>query len=79
MAAGKPEQAALEYNRAVKAQPDEKLNWMALVQALRTANDPRVDQVIQRAPADIQPALTAVPPAATAAPAAVPAGPSTTP
>ncbi|HEX9107898.1 MAG TPA: tetratricopeptide repeat protein [Longimicrobiales bacterium] len=79
MAAGKPGPAALEYERAVKAQPDEKLNWMALVQALRAANDPRVDQVIQRAPADIQPLLTAVPAAATPLPGATPGGPTVTP
>jgi len=69
MAAGRPQQAVPEYERAVKAGPNDKLNWIGLVQALRASNDPRVDQVIQRAPADIQPALTALgPPAGVASP-----------
>ncbi len=69
MAAGRPQQAVAEYERAVKALPSEKLNWIGLVQALRATNDPRVEQVIQRAPPDIQPALTALGPPPGVAPA----------
>ncbi len=57
MAAGQPSKAAIEYDAAIRADPSEKLNWLALVQALRAANDPRVEDVIQRAPADVQAAL----------------------
>src|SRR5512146_729264 len=52
MAAGQPGRAALEYERAVQGAPKEKLNWVAWVQALRASNDPRVGDVIQRAPPD---------------------------
>jgi hypothetical protein len=57
MAAGQPAKAAIEYDAAIRAEPNEKLNWLALVQALRAANDPRVEDVIQRAPADVQASL----------------------
>ncbi len=70
MAAARPQLAIGEYERAVKAKPDDKLNWIGLVQALRASNDPRVEQVIQRAPPDIQPALTALGPPVEATPAA---------
>lgn len=69
MAARRPQQAIAEYERAVKAEPSEKLNWIGLVQALRASNDPRAEQVIQRAPPDIQPALTALGPPPGVAPA----------
>lgn len=61
MAAGQPARAALEYERAVQAAPKEKLNWIGWVQALRASNDPRVAEVIRRAPPDAQAVLTAPP------------------
>ncbi len=57
MAAGQPPRAALEFEKAVRAEPKEKLNWIGWVQALRASGDPRVAEVIQRAPADAQPYL----------------------
>ncbi len=59
MAAGQPSRAATEYERAVQAAPKEKLNWIGWVQALRASNDPRVGDVIRRAPPDAQAFLTA--------------------
>lgn len=64
MAAGQPARAAVEYQAAVRAQPNDKVNWLALVQALRATNDPRTESVIMNAPPDIQPALRAAAPAA---------------
>lgn len=62
MAAGQPARAAVEYQAAVRAQPGDRVNWMALVQALRATNDPRAESVILSAPPDMQPALRAAPP-----------------
>ncbi len=62
MAAGQPARAAVEYERAVRTDPKEKLNWIAWVQALRASNDPRVAEVIQRAPADAQAEINATRP-----------------
>ena len=62
MAAGQPTRAAVEYERAVRADPKARVNWIAWVQALRASNDPRVAEVIQRAPPDAQAELNATRP-----------------
>ncbi|MBX6364121.1 MAG: tetratricopeptide repeat protein [Gemmatimonadetes bacterium] len=48
MALGRPVPAAARYERAVQLQPDEKMNWLGLIRALRAAGDPRVDQLVPR-------------------------------
>jgi len=48
MALGRPVPAAARYERAVQLQPDEKMNWLGLIRALRAAGDPRVDQLVTR-------------------------------
>jgi cytochrome c-type biogenesis protein CcmH/NrfG len=62
MAAGQPDRAAVEYERAVRVDPKARVNWIAWVQALRASNDPRVAEVIQRAPPDAQAELNAIRP-----------------
>lgn len=50
MALNRPDFAAQQFRQAVQLQPDERLNWIGLVRALRAAGDPSADEVLQRAP-----------------------------
>jgi tetratricopeptide (TPR) repeat protein len=54
----RPVAAVPQFMRAVEAQPDLHANWIALIQALRTADDPTADEWLQRAPAEVRAALT---------------------
>lgn len=49
--------AIAQYERAVEYGPDEPLNWVALIRALRSAGDARAELRLQDAPADVQAAL----------------------
>lgn len=49
--------AIAQYERALEYDPDQPLNWAALIQALRAAGDGRAEGLLQDAPADIQAAL----------------------
>lgn len=68
MALGRPDLAAPEFQRAVDLQPGEKVNWIGWIRALRAANDPRVDEVIRRAPPDVQALLSGTAPPTTTQP-----------
>lgn len=52
-----PASAAVQYERALEYDPDNPLNWAALIQALRRLEDPRAEQLLRDAPADVQAAL----------------------
>lgn len=52
--------AIAQYELAVEHGPDEPLNWVALIQALRAAGDASADLRLQDAPADVQAALGGV-------------------
>jgi tetratricopeptide (TPR) repeat protein len=53
-----PGAAAEQYRLAVNADPQEKLNWMGLVRALRAAGSLQAaDQMLKRAPPEVQAAL----------------------
>jgi tetratricopeptide (TPR) repeat protein len=53
-----PGAAAEQYRLAVNADPEEKLNWMGLVRALREAGSLQAaEQMLKRAPPEVQAAL----------------------
>ncbi len=54
MALKRPDFASEQFQQAVQMQPDEKLNWIGLVRALRAAGDPRADEMLHRAPPEAQ-------------------------
>jgi tetratricopeptide (TPR) repeat protein len=56
---GQPETAVRHYDRALEHDPGSPLNWAGLVRALRAMGDPRAEQVLQRAPAEVRAALEA--------------------
>ena len=45
------------YRRAQEIEPGEPANWIGLVRAMRAANDPGAEQVLERAPAEAQAVL----------------------
>ncbi|MGH7467706.1 MAG: tetratricopeptide repeat protein [Longimicrobiales bacterium] len=55
-----PEYAVERFRRAQELDPDEKLNWIGLVHAMRAAGDPSSEQVLQQAPAEVRAAMTRV-------------------
>lgn len=67
----RPEAAVQQYRRAVELEPEQSLAWLGLIRALRAADDPRADEMLRRAPADVRAVL------ATEADTAQPATPAT--
>jgi tetratricopeptide (TPR) repeat protein len=55
-----PQFAVERFRRAQELDPDEKLNWIGLVRAMRAAGDPAAEQVLQQAPAEVRAAMTRV-------------------
>jgi tetratricopeptide (TPR) repeat protein len=53
-----PQLAVQRFRRAQELRPEEKLNWIGLIRALREAHDPAAEQVLQQAPAEVRAALT---------------------
>ncbi len=54
---GRPVTAIAQYERALEHEPEEPLNWAALIRALRATGDPRAEQLLRDAPAEVQAAL----------------------
>jgi tetratricopeptide (TPR) repeat protein len=55
---GQPQLAVQRFRRAQELSPEEKLNWIGLIRALREAHDPAAEQVLQQAPSEVRAALT---------------------
>jgi tetratricopeptide (TPR) repeat protein len=53
-----PQYAVERFRQAQELDPDEKLNWIGLVRALRAAGDPTSERVLQEAPAEVRAAMT---------------------
>lgn len=53
-----PQPAVERFRRAQELNPDEQLNWVGLIRALRASGDPAAEQVLQQAPADVRAKLT---------------------
>jgi tetratricopeptide (TPR) repeat protein len=60
----RPDAAVPRFRQAVELEPEEHASWIALIQAMRRANDPEADEWLRRAPAEVRAALTAAPPRA---------------
>jgi tetratricopeptide (TPR) repeat protein len=54
---GQPRSAVTQYERALERQPDRVVNWASLIRALRTAGDPRADELLRDAPPEVEAAL----------------------
>jgi tetratricopeptide (TPR) repeat protein len=50
--------AVSQFRQAQEIDPEDKLNWIGLIRALRAAGDPEADAVLERAPAEVRAALT---------------------
>ncbi len=55
---GQPQLAVQRFRKAQELDPEEKLNWIGLIRALRAAGDPAAEQALQQAPAEVRAALT---------------------
>src|SRR5262245_31687035 len=53
-----PQLAVARFEQARKLDPEEKLNWIGLIRAMREAGDPAAEQVLQEAPPEVRAALT---------------------
>ncbi|HUG42534.1 MAG TPA: tetratricopeptide repeat protein [Longimicrobiales bacterium] len=51
---GQPTAAVRQYERALEADAEEPRTWAALIRALRAAGDPRAEQLLADAPAEVQ-------------------------
>ncbi|MGH7475210.1 MAG: tetratricopeptide repeat protein [Longimicrobiales bacterium] len=49
--------AAEQYRQALELDPDGTMNWVGLIRALRASGDPRADDLLADAPADVRAAL----------------------
>lgn len=56
-----PSAAIRQYERALEREPEEELNWIGLIRAMRSAGDPRAERLLQDAPPDVQAALRRAP------------------
>lgn len=54
---GRSTAAVAQYERALEYDPENPLNWAALIRALRSLDDPRAEQLLRDAPAEVQAAL----------------------
>jgi tetratricopeptide (TPR) repeat protein len=54
---GQPESAVRQYERALEQDPEQPLNWAALIRALRAVGDPRAEELLQGAPDEVRSAL----------------------
>jgi predicted Zn-dependent protease len=52
-----PQAAVEQYRRALDAAPEDPRSWIGWIRALRMAGDPLADEVLRRAPAEVQAAL----------------------
>lgn len=50
----RPMSAIAQYERALEYEPEQSLNWAALIRALRQMGDPRAEQLLRDAPPDVQ-------------------------
>jgi tetratricopeptide (TPR) repeat protein len=55
---GRPITAIAQYERALEHEPEEPLNWAALIRAFRATGDPRAEQLLRDAPAEVQATLS---------------------
>lgn len=55
---GNPGSAADQYRRALEAEPDNVVGWVGLINALRASGDPSAEEVVRRAPPEVQSALS---------------------
>jgi len=61
----RPTSAVEQFRRAQQADPENDLNWIGLIRALRIAGDPEADVVLSRAPADVRAVFLSNPPSGT--------------
>jgi tetratricopeptide (TPR) repeat protein len=54
----RPRAAAEQFRVAQEIEPENKLNWIGLIVALRAAGDPEAEDVLRRAPGDVRAELT---------------------
>jgi Flp pilus assembly protein TadD len=54
---GRPGPAVQQYRRAPELAPDDDLNWIGLIRALRAAGDPAAEDWLRRAPVKVRAAL----------------------
>jgi tetratricopeptide (TPR) repeat protein len=50
----RPMSAIAQYERALEYEPEQPLNWAALIRALRQTGDPRAEQLLREAPPEVQ-------------------------
>jgi thioredoxin-like negative regulator of GroEL len=55
---GRPTAAAQQFDRARELAPENALNWIGLIRALRAAGDPQAEVWLERSPAEVRAALT---------------------
>ncbi|MGH7506209.1 MAG: tetratricopeptide repeat protein [Longimicrobiales bacterium] len=58
----RPEAAARQFDRARELAPDDELNWLGFIRALRAAGDPQAELWLERAPPGVRAALTSATP-----------------
>ena len=58
----RPTAAAQQFDRARELAPENALNWIGLIRALRAAGDPQSEVWLERAPPEVRAALTSVAP-----------------
>jgi tetratricopeptide (TPR) repeat protein len=54
----RPGPAVRHYERALELDPESRAAWAGLIRALRATDDPRADQLLERAPPDVRSAPT---------------------
>lgn len=54
----RPTVAAQQFDRARELAPENALNWIGLIRALRAAGDPQADVWLERSPPEVRAALT---------------------
>lgn len=50
----RPMSAIAQYERALEYEPEQSLNWAALIRALRQRGDPRAEELLRDAPPEVQ-------------------------
>lgn len=54
----RPSAAVQQFRRAQEADPENHMNWVGLIRALRAAGDPQAEEVLLRAPEEVRATLT---------------------